>query len=258
MKPPFPSPVPTWHNDSYDAISPRRAELSSTGKTVIITGAGGTIGRETAKAFAVAGAARLVLIGRTESTLKATEEAVKESNKSTIACLVFTADITDEKAMTRIAAEVGTWDIFILNAGHLPKPGPIASTNVSEYWAAYEVSSLAHCSQISFLQSATAFLVTANKAHAAMLGSTAGALVLPPTTTPGLSAYLTSKIAAAKTLEWLAAENPNVFVASVHPGMIDTAIFRKSGATPEVLPMDSGELSSRFLYAFLHYCVAKV
>ena len=39
MQPPFPSPVPTWHNDTYGAISPQRAELSSAGKTVIITGA---------------------------------------------------------------------------------------------------------------------------------------------------------------------------------------------------------------------------
>ena len=44
-----------------------------------------------------------------------------------------------------------------------------------------------------------------------------------------------------KTLEFLAAENPSVFVASVHPGMIDTEIFRKSGAKAETLPMDSGE-----------------
>lgn len=75
-----------------------------------------------------------------------------------------------------------------------------------------------------------------------MLGVTAGAMVFPPAGTPGLSAYLTSKIAAAKMLEFLAAENPSLFVASIHPGMIDTEMFRKSGATPEMLPTDSGKL----------------
>ena len=44
-----------------------------------------------------------------------------------------------------------------------------------------------------------------------MLGVTAGALVFPPVGTPGLSAYLISKLAAVKTLEFLAAENPNIF-----------------------------------------------
>ena len=74
-----------------------------------------------------------------------------------------------------------------------------------------------------------------------MLGVTAGALVFPPASTPGLSAYLTSKMAMVKTLEFLAMENPSVFVASVHPGMVDTGLFRKSGAKPEMMPMDSGE-----------------
>ena len=74
-----------------------------------------------------------------------------------------------------------------------------------------------------------------------MLGVTAGALVFPPQVISGLSAYLVSKIAVAKTLEYLAAENPNLFVASVHPGMIESTIFNKSGAKAEELPMDSGE-----------------
>jgi hypothetical protein len=43
-----------------------------------------------------------------------------------------------------------------------------------------------------------------------MLGVTAGALVLPRASTPGLSAYLTSKMVMVKTLEFLAVENPGV------------------------------------------------
>ena len=93
----------------------------------------------------------------------------------------------------------------------------------------------------SVIIAANAFLPTANPKHASFLGVTAGALVFPPAVTPGLSAYLNSKMAAIKALEFLAAENPNLFVASMHPGMVDTKIFRKSGAKPETLPMDSGE-----------------
>ena len=102
-----------------------------------------------------------------------------------------------------------------------------------------------------------------------MLGVTVGALVFPPVGTPGLSAYLISKLAAVKTLEFLAAENPTIFVASVHPGMVDTGIFRKSGAKPEMLPMDTGELINlpiafckecldRFLlFMFLYFMTSK-
>ena len=56
----------------------------------------------------------------------------------------------------------------------------------------------------------------------------------------GLSAYAGSKLAQAKVLEFLAAENPNIFVASVHPGMVDTDMFRKSGSRADAMPMDIG------------------
>jgi NAD(P)-dependent dehydrogenase (short-subunit alcohol dehydrogenase family) len=62
----------------------------------------------------------------------------------------------------------------------------------------------------------------------------------------GISAYISSKLAQVKLLEFLAAEHPNIFVASVHPGMIVTDIFNKSGATPDMLPMDT----SKHLHVF--------
>lgn len=39
MAAPFPFPIATWHNDTYQAISPSRPELSASEKTVVITGA---------------------------------------------------------------------------------------------------------------------------------------------------------------------------------------------------------------------------
>ena len=80
-----------------------------------------------------------------------------------------------------------------------------------------------------------------------MLGVTSGAQAFPTAHLPGLSAYMTSKVAQVKMLEFLAAENPNLFVASVHPGMVDTSVFRKSGATPDMVPIDSGEPDFYFL-----------
>jgi len=55
----------------------------------------------------------------------------------------------------------------------------------------------------------------------------------------GLSAYQSSKVAQAKVLEFLAAENPNLFVANLHPGMIETDVFNKSGGKADQLPMDT-------------------
>ncbi|KAL8726652.1 MAG: hypothetical protein Q9181_005966 [Wetmoreana brouardii] len=147
--------------------------------------------------------------------------------------MTFCADVADDNAMHHIAAEVGTWDAFIMNAAHIAEPGPIASARISDYWAAYETNVK------SVVIAATAFIPTANKTHATILGVTAGGISLPLAMTSGLSAYMTSKVAMVKVLEFLAFENPSIFVASVHPGIFDTTLFRKAGFTPEMLPMDS-------------------
>jgi short-subunit dehydrogenase len=90
------------------------------------------------------------------------------------------------------------------------------------------------------MAAAKVLLPTGNPSQAAILGMTTGTSGLPPAMLPGLSAYIGSKLAQVKFLELLAAENPNVFVASVHPGMVETSLFRKSGAKAEALPIDEG------------------
>ncbi len=57
-------------------------------------------------------------------------------------------------------------------------------------------------------------------------------------------------MAMVKTLEFLAVENPNVFVASMHPGVVDTDLFRESGPKAASLPMDSSQ--SLFVFANLY------
>lgn len=84
------------------------------------------------------------------------------------------------------------------------------------------------------------FLPTAGS-QAAIVGLTTGVTPFPAAHLPGLSAYGGSKLAQAKVLEYVAAENPNIFCANVHPGMIESDVFYKTGATPEKLPMDKGE-----------------
>ncbi|KAJ4340194.1 hypothetical protein N0V95_007575 [Ascochyta clinopodiicola] len=252
MQPPFPSPTATWHNETYDAISPANPALSQAGKTVIITGAvrwtcprglyasntfkGSGIGRATAIAFATAGAARLVLIGRTEPALQETAALIKTETEVDI----FPASVTDEVRLQEIAETVGAWDILILNAAHRLTPGPIVGASLQDWWQHYEtnVKSVVIASQT--------FIPTA-KSAAALYAITAGAFVMPPAYTPGLSGYLSSKVAQSKVLEFVAAENPNLFVSTIHPGMIETDVFRSSGADPKQLPMDNANLPAHFL-----------
>lgn len=93
---------------------------------------------------------------------------------------------------------------------------------------------------------AKSFLPKANTAHAAFITYTAGSVVFPTPMLIGLSGYLVAKLALAKTIEFLALENPTISFVAVHPGMVDTDLFRASGATPEMLAMDTRKLKGLF------------
>lgn len=142
MEAPFPSPTKTWHNTSYDAISPTRHELSVANKTVIVTGGGRGLGSEMARAFAAAGASRVVLIGRTQSTLSETAAKI-EKEFASVSVSTYVADVADEDAMGVIAEKVTKWDVLVLNAGMIADPKPIETANVTDWWRIFEVSGLA-------------------------------------------------------------------------------------------------------------------
>lgn len=140
MKSLFPSPVAEWHNETYAAIDPTRPELSMAGKTVAITGGGTGIGRETVRAFALAGATSIHILGRTQATLAETKKIV-ESDVPGVNIVLHIADVTDQKAVQKAAQEVGKWDVLIPNAGYLAKRSPIKDLDVDEWWLGFEVRS---------------------------------------------------------------------------------------------------------------------
>jgi len=138
MQPPFPAPVSEWHNDTYDAINPSKASLSMAGKTIIITGGGTGIGRETVRTFAAAGAASIHILGRTQATLTETKNLV-EREFPAVAITVHIADVTDEKAVSKAAKEIGAWDVLVSNAGYLATRSPISEADLTEWWTGFEV-----------------------------------------------------------------------------------------------------------------------
>ncbi|KAI1456059.1 hypothetical protein F4805DRAFT_459111 [Annulohypoxylon moriforme] len=206
MKPPVPSATPTWHNDTYDAISPNRPELSASGKKIAIIGAGSGIGRETARAFAAAGAGHVALLGRREALLDDTGSQVAHVNPNTFAS-IHVADITQETDLKFSATMIGEWDVNTKGT----------------------------------FQAIKSFLPTANPSHAAVLAVTSGMATTPAKNFVRLSSYMTSKLAQIKILEFLALEQPHIFAATVHPGMIETDIFKKAGGDASRLPMDTGK-----------------
>ncbi len=142
MKPPpgFSSLTAEWHNDTYPSISPSNPALSAKGKTVIVTGGGRGLGPEMGRAFAEAGAARVVLLGRTQSTLEKAKDAIAADFPGTEVS-THVADVADEEAVRKAAEAVGGWEVLVLNAVIAPTPAPIAELSISEWWRGFEVGS---------------------------------------------------------------------------------------------------------------------
>ncbi|KAI0480179.1 putative NADP(+)-dependent dehydrogenase [Xylariaceae sp. FL0804] len=237
MQPPLPSATATWHNDTYEAISPRRPELSAAGKTVIITGAGRGIGREIAVTFAAAGASRLILLGRDATSLEETASLLPGGATAS----THAVDVADGEALQSVASSIPRWDVMVLAAGYLSGPGTMVESDADDWWKSFETNAKGTYLCIK------SFAPTADPSHATVLALTSGMTAPPAKTLPGLSAYLASKLAVMKMIEYLPAEQPNIFAATVHPGLVESDMFYKAGGDPTKLPVDKVQLPAHFL-----------
>jgi NAD(P)-dependent dehydrogenase (short-subunit alcohol dehydrogenase family) len=229
----FPSPVKTFHTDTYPAINPTSPRLSTVGKNIVITGGGSGIGLQITTSFAKSGASSISIFGRREKMLVDTKAKLeKEYPKTKI--YTYAADIVDkaalDKAFDSIKATVGIVDVLVANAGYLPTLTPIAKADINEWYNGFEVNVKGSFNLV------TAFMPVASK-NAAIINITSGIVHLA--TAPGYSGYHTSKLAGTKLFDYVHYEYPELFVLSIHPGVLKTDMAAKAGE--QGWPYDEGE-----------------
>lgn len=109
------------------------------GRTAVVTGAGGGIGRATAVSLAQAGC-RVALIDREARTL---EDTLNEIQTLGAEALALACDVSDpasvESAAARSAEAYGPCDVLVNNAGLL-RPGPLETLPVAEWNALLAVN----------------------------------------------------------------------------------------------------------------------
>ncbi|KAL5325252.1 hypothetical protein ACEPPN_006376 [Leptodophora sp. 'Broadleaf-Isolate-01'] len=237
----FPSPVKTYHRDTYPAIDPTSPRLSTAGKNIVITGGGAGIGVGLAHSFAQSGASTISLLGRTEKTLIDTKTQLeKEYTKTKI--YTYVADIVNKSALVTafesIKAAVGPIDVLVANAGFLPNLNPIAKVDLEDWYNGFEVNVKGNFNVV------TAFVPVAAEG-AAIINISTGVTHLKYL--PGYSGYHTSKLAAAKFFEYVHHEYPEFFVLNIHPGVIMTAMNDKTSDSGIALPFDAMELPTNFV-----------
>lgn len=223
MAAPFPSFTQTWHNTSYEAISPSEPSLSLAGKTVLITGGGSGIGARTVRSFAEAGAAHIAILGRTASKLETTADEVRALHPDS-KLYTYAVSITDEKALNKTFRDfvgiAGQIDVLVSNAGYGDVEPPIKENKSDVWFAALDTNIKG-----SFLV-AKAFLAGYGKEDGVIVNVSS---LISFMQGPGLSAYAVSKEAAVRMWQIVAMENPSLRVISAQPGIVLTDMNRKSG-----------------------------
>lgn len=124
----------------YLAIDPSVKEVSAEGQVILVTGGGKGIGKAIAAAFATAQASRLVLIGRTGSSLAETKQCLQQQYPS-LCVNTYILDVANYEQVAecfrQIQKEVGSVDILVNNAGYLPDFSDIADADPIEWWKGF-------------------------------------------------------------------------------------------------------------------------
>ena len=231
------------HNQAYPAISSTSPSLSHHGKTILITGGSQGIGLAIATAFAFAGAAHIIIIARSPSTLGEAKKSLQSIN-SLAKIHTFATELTDTNAIktlfATVRADIADPDVLVLNAAHAGRPGPTLENTAESLSSDFEVNVIANMSFVTeYLQKKTL-----NKPKVVLNVSTAAA----NQAIPNLASYGASKLAFLYLCMHIQSElsEKNVRIMNFHPGAIFTSAAKRVGMTEDSMPWDQADLPGNF------------
>ncbi|XP_014101296.1 3-oxoacyl-[acyl-carrier-protein] reductase FabG [Bactrocera oleae] len=199
--------------------------MSLAGKVVLVTGASSGIGAVTAQAFAKQGS-KVVLTGRNEANLKATEKACKAANCK-VELLLITADVTTdaEKIIKRTIDKFGKLDVLVNNAGY-GELGSILDIDVDQFDRVLNTN----LRSVFLLTKYAAPHLIKTQGNIVNVSSIAGTRSFA-----GAVAYCTSKAAIEQFTRCIALDlaPKNVRVNVVSPGTILTDFHKRIGFSEE-------------------------
>jgi len=132
---------PSINSQVYEAIKPENFVGALKGKVVIITGAGGVLGRGESVAFAKAGATLALLdIPRAEAGL---QQTISECEAEGAKAKGYYCNVTDEKAsaetLAKIESELGPVDVLLNNAGG-SIDRPLHMETFEQFWSMIDLN----------------------------------------------------------------------------------------------------------------------
>ncbi|EXJ80500.1 hypothetical protein A1O1_08645 [Capronia coronata CBS 617.96] len=240
--PKFTSFTSVFHTGPYPAIDPTDERLSARGKTVLISGGGSGVGKVIALAFAQAQAANIIIFCRTMSTLTKAKASIEEAAPDSPSKIhVFEADMTRpsdlQKMFSSIKSTIGPVDVLVNSAAHLADKARVFEGDIDDWWLSFQINVNG-----SYLLTRAFIQALPPSGEGVLLNLTSvcghgGSMM-------GFSSYNASKAAFTRVLETLHHEMPKLRVMSIHPGVYDSVMRRRSGNDGG--PFDDEPLAGHF------------
>ena len=189
--------------------------FSLEGKTILITGAAGGIGRATAIECAKLGAT-LILTDINEEGLKATLDLLDRSEQHR--CI--SANLTLDEELDRLVSEIDKLDGFVSNAG-VTKPAPVKFVNRADLERIMQINAMAPMYLTQRLLRKKKFSKNSSIVFTVSIGGVY-------TTAFGNAMYGSSKGALQVFMKNVALESAvnGIRCNSVNPGMINTGLLK--------------------------------
>lgn len=201
--------------------------MDISGKSVLVTGAGSGIGRETAVKIANKGA-KLTLTGRREEPLQETAKLIEEAGGE---AQVVAGDVTDsgtrEKVVQAAVEGFGGLDVLVNNAGNV-RAGRLEDIDTEEIQTQIEVNLLA---PVLLTRAAIPTLRESGDAAIVNVSSGFGLVGMP-----FYSTYASTKAGIAHFGEALRRElyGEGVHVMTIYPGATETPMMESNEAGPDL------------------------
>jgi NADP-dependent 3-hydroxy acid dehydrogenase YdfG len=145
MSTPIPSITKVWRSAPYPKIAPTRPELSSAGKTIVITGGGTGIGGSITHAFALAGSTQIAILGRRKDKLQERAASLREEFlDKDLEILTFSVDVTEQTevntAFEAIINAFGGIDVLIHSAAAMSPFSFAANADIDSWYATFDTN----------------------------------------------------------------------------------------------------------------------
>lgn len=217
---------------NYSDLAPENAQVTLSGKVILITGASAGIGKQLALGAARAGAT-VLLLGRKEDALNTIYDQIVDEGLPEPVVIPMDLSTIDEQQANQLSHMIGDafgrLDGLVHNASLLGKLGPIATANLSEWSQVMNVNAFAP--------------VVLTKALLPLLNESTAASVIFTSSSVGRQArafwgaYSASKFATEAIAGILAAEleTDGIRVNCVNPGATNTKMRRAAfpGESPD-------------------------